>query len=194
MEHRTSARAQDHPDHCGYQPHRQALTAALSKPLIPRAPTCPPLRTAVAPAHLAASPTSPREITGHASGATQSLPCSTESSSKSQGQSGARQSRDPPQHWRGECLGRRIAQRRQDQRTGITRRSGPGCDLTCARRPLSAPKPYLCDRGTSGLPSPSAARSRMPFVLTTPGGQPVPLLDQLRFPGAFLRAYVGAAG
>jgi hypothetical protein len=58
--------------------------------------------------------------------------------------------------------------------TGISRSPGPGGDHSCSRgclAPLNLP--YGLD--ASGLPSPRAEWSRMPFVLTTPGGQPVPV-------------------
>jgi hypothetical protein len=62
--------------------------------------------------------------------------------------------------------------------TGITRGRRTG---VCLRVPGSSAdelRTCLCDLGVSGLPSPPATQSRMPFVLTTPGGQPVSLLGK----------------
>jgi hypothetical protein len=55
-------------------------------------------------------------------------------------------------------------------RTGVCVIVPAGC--------VDHPGVWLCALSVSGLPSPRADHSRMPFVLTTPGGQPVPLLGK----------------
>jgi hypothetical protein len=60
---------------------------------------------------------------------------------------------------------------------GISRGSRTGVCGWLPLRPVDDPGAWLCALGVSGLPSPPAPAARMPFVLTTPGGQPVPLLE-----------------